>query len=82
MDVTGQLRQLSEDIGCGIPLAYDLLLMAGGNEELVREASARCVGLGSVKTYIFCKRLDELVEEIEGRNRGNQTREQHGTDDA
>ena len=67
-----QLRQLSEDMGCGIPLAYDLLMMADGDEELVREASARCVGIGSVKTYIFCKRMDKLVEKMEGRNSGDE----------
>ncbi len=54
------IRQLSNAIGCGDGLARDLLLLAGGDYGLVREASVHCVGVESVKAYIINARFDAI----------------------
>lgn len=60
-----KIRQLSNAIGCGDGLARDLLLLAGNDYGLVREASVHCQGIGSVKTYIINKRFDAIEDMIE-----------------
>lgn len=52
-----RLRILAEDLHCGMPLVRDLLALAGNDERLVREASAACHGVESVKAYIIDKRF-------------------------
>ena len=49
--------QVSRDIGCSISLARDLLVLAGGNEELVREASMATDRVESAKAYIIDARF-------------------------
>ncbi|MCR4870364.1 MAG: hypothetical protein K5859_03580 [Atopobiaceae bacterium] len=58
-----RIRMLANDIGCGIRLAEDLLMLAGDDEALVREASCRNGGIGSVKAYILDKRILKIERE-------------------
>lgn len=58
-----RIRMLANDIGCGIRLAEDLLMLSGGDEALVREASCRNGGIGSVKAYIIDKRMSKIERE-------------------
>ena len=44
---------LARDLRCGYNLARDLLTLAGGDEELVRTASASFDGIESVKAAII-----------------------------
>lgn len=55
-----RLRMLAEDLHCGVPLVRDLLVLAGDDASLVREASDRCAGIESVKAYIINRRFDKL----------------------
>lgn len=55
---------LANDIGCGIRLAEDLLMLAGGDENLVREASCRNSGISSVKAYIIDRRFSKVEKAI------------------
>lgn len=54
---------LAEDIGCGILLAKDLLMLAGDDELLVREASTKCRGAESMKVYIIDHRFRKIEAE-------------------
>lgn len=49
--------QLAQDIGCSEPLARDLLRLAGGDSQLVAEASRECKGVESMKAYIIDRRF-------------------------
>lgn len=60
-----RIADLAADIQCGTRLAYDLLLLAGGDESLVREASSACQGIASVKAYIVSKRLKGITDAID-----------------
>lgn len=60
MDAAGVLRELAEDIHCGLPLTLDLYRLAGGDANLVREASDRCHGVESLKAYIIDKRISRI----------------------
>lgn len=51
---------LASDIQCGVALARDLLTLAGGDTQLVRQASASCRGVESMKAYIIDHRFDKL----------------------
>ena len=51
---------LAADIQCGVALARDLLMLAGGDAQLVRQASASCRGVESMKAYIIDHRFDKL----------------------
>ena len=51
---------LADDIQCGVALARDLLMLAGGDAQLVRQASASCRGVESMKAYIIDHRFDKL----------------------
>jgi hypothetical protein len=57
-----KIRMLGNAIGCGDGLARDLLLLAGNDYDLVREASVHCTGIESVKTYIINKRFMQIEE--------------------
>lgn len=52
-----KVRELAEDIHCGVPLARDLLTLAGGDAHIVRDASAFCHGVDTMKAYIIDKRF-------------------------
>jgi hypothetical protein len=52
-----RIRMLAEDIGCGILLARDLLVLAGNDIDLVRKASVECRGAESMKAYIIDRRF-------------------------
>lgn len=55
-----RIRMLAEDIGCGILLARDLLVLAGDDVELVRKASVECRGAESMKAYIIDHRFRKV----------------------
>lgn len=55
---------LARDIRCGPSLARDLLVLAGGDAGLVREASDRCRGVESMKAFI----IDQRFQKSEGRS--------------
>lgn len=55
-----KVRDLAADIHCGTPLASDLLMLAGGDANLVREASNVCRGVDSLKAYIIDKRISKV----------------------
>jgi hypothetical protein len=57
-----RLRALAEDLHCGVPLARDLLKLAGDDANLVREASEMCAGVESVKVYIIDKRFNKIEQ--------------------
>ena len=59
-----RIRQLSKAIGCGDSLARDLLLLAGNDYDLVREASVHCQGIESVKTYIINARFGNVENKL------------------
>lgn len=52
-----RVRQLAEDIHCGVPLAHDLLKLAGDDAQMVRDASAKCHGVDAMKAYIIDRRF-------------------------
>ena len=56
-----KVRFLAVDLGCGAPLARDLLTLAGGDDGLVRRASMLCKGAESMKAYI----LDHRIKQVE-----------------
>ena len=60
-----KIRILAEDIGCGGPLARDLLLLAGGDAGLVREASKECNGAESMKAFILDRRISYVENELD-----------------
>ena len=54
-------RKISQEVHCGLALAKDLLVLAGGDEKLVIEASERTMnGVESLKAYIIDKRFSKL----------------------
>ena len=60
-DATKQeVNDLAADIHCGANLARDLLVLAGGNAQLVREASDACHGVDSLKAYIIDRRFKKV----------------------
>lgn len=56
------VRDLAADIRCGTALARDLLTLAGGDVQLVRDASERCQGVESVKAYIIDRRIGRVEQ--------------------
>lgn len=56
-----QVRTLQSKIGCGLSLTRDLLLLAGGDQKLVVEASEQALGgVETLKAYILNKRISNL----------------------
>lgn len=53
---------LAADIRCGVPLARDLLTLAGGDADIVRDASDLCHGVDSMKAYIIDRRIARVEE--------------------
>lgn len=59
------VRELSQKIGCGVPLTQDLLMLAGGDEELVIRASENtCSGVESLKAYIIDNRFRKVEKDV------------------
>lgn len=56
------VRDLAADIQCGTALARDLLTLAGGDMQLVRDASSHCQGIESVKAYIIDRRIKRVEQ--------------------
>lgn len=79
--------ELSNDLGMSLELAIDMFILAGGDEELIREASSKSNHLATMKYHIINSRFNELrklfemnavqtsaVNEVE--TDGNQERQQ------
>ena len=64
MEVTiDKIKRVSAEIGCGVSLAKDLLVLAGGDERLVIMASnSTCNGVESLKAII----IDERFRKVKG----------------
>ena len=60
------IRDLAEDIGCGFALARDLLRLAGGDMQIVRDASQHCSKVESMKAYIIDKRIAHIEDDMCG----------------
>lgn len=60
-----RVLDLARDIRCGPSLARDLLTLAGGDASLVREASAECRGVESMKAYIIDRRFQKSEDRSE-----------------
>ena len=54
------VMSLARDIGCGDKLTLDLMRYAGGDADLVREASMMCSGVDSLKSYIIDHRISRI----------------------
>lgn len=52
-----KVNDLAADIHCGPSLARDLLTLAGGDAQLVRDASFMCDKAESMKAFIIDKRF-------------------------
>ena len=53
------MKELSDRIGCGYPLARDLLILAGGDKDIVIDASTT-EGIETVKAKIIDKRFNNI----------------------
>ena len=58
------ITNLACDIHCGVTFAKDLLTWAGGDANLVREASAECHSAESMKAYIIDKRVARIEDKM------------------
>lgn len=54
-----KVNDLAAEIHCGPGLAHDLLTLAGGDADIVREASMMCSKADSMKAYIIDKRFNK-----------------------
>lgn len=52
-----KVNDLAADIHCGPSLAEDLLTLAGGDAEIVRDASMMCSKAESMKAFIIDRRF-------------------------
>lgn len=52
-----KVNDLAADIQCGPRLAEELLTLAGGDAQLVRDASELEAGINAVKAYIIDRRF-------------------------
>lgn len=59
---TINLFELADEIGCSSVSTRDLLALAGGNAELVREASTKRTTVESMKAYIVDHRISKVEE--------------------
>ena len=57
-----QVNDLAADIRCGPKLAFDLLTLAGGDVQLVRDASERSIGVDMMKAYIIDHRFRKIED--------------------
>lgn len=56
-----EVKRLSQEIGCGVKLARDLLTLAGGDYDLVVSTSKAAVdGIETLKTNIIDSRIGAL----------------------
>jgi hypothetical protein len=55
------MKELSDRISCGYPLARDLLILAGGDKDIVIDASESTTeGIETVKAKIIDKRFENI----------------------
>lgn len=52
-----KVNDLAADIRCGVSLAEDLLTLAGGDAQIVRDASLMCRKAESMKAFIIDRRF-------------------------
>lgn len=52
-----KVNDLAADIHCGVSLAEDLLTLAGGDVQVVRDASLMCRKAESMKAFIIDSRF-------------------------
>ncbi len=52
-----KVMDLANEIRCGPGLAHDLLTLAGGDADIVRDASMMCDKAESMKAYIIDRRF-------------------------
>ena len=52
-----KVNELATEIHCGPRLAEELLTLAGGDANLVRDGSMLCQGINAVKAYIIDRRF-------------------------
>lgn len=52
-----KVNDLAAEIRCGPRLADELLTLAGGDANLVRDGSMTCQGINAVKAYIIDRRF-------------------------
>ena len=57
-----KVNDLAADIQCGPSLARDLLILAGNNAQLVRDASMMCTSAESMKAYIIDRRFKQIEQ--------------------
>lgn len=55
-------RQLANDINVGLSFANDMLILAGGDAGIVREASRMADGAENLKAIIIDTRVSKLEE--------------------
>lgn len=55
-----KVNDLAADIHCGPSLARDLLTLAGGDAQLVRDASFMCSKAESMKAFIIDRRFKKI----------------------
>lgn len=55
-----KVNDLAADIHCGVSLAEDLLILAGGDASIVRDASLMCRKAESMKAYIIDHRFRKI----------------------
>lgn len=55
-----KVNDLAADIHCGPSLARDLLTLAGGDAQLVRDASFMCDKAESMKAFIIDRRFKKI----------------------
>ncbi len=60
----GNAVKLADEIGCGIPLARDLLLLADNDIELVKHASETGRTIEGVKAIIIQTQLRHIKKEL------------------
>ena len=60
MVTASMVKEVVKECGCGSRLAKELLTLAGGDVELVINASEVSDGLDQCKTYIINKRFEKL----------------------
>lgn len=56
-----KIRKISTHTQCGLSLSRDLLILAGGDEDLVIESSKIAHGINHLKSLIIDARFKEVI---------------------
>ena len=59
-----EIANLAADLHCGTKFIRDILVWAGGNEALVREASENCDSAERMKAFIIDRRVAKLESKL------------------